>query len=425
MPSSKPAVFVSSTVYDFGDLRSALKYQLEGLGFTVQMSEFADFEKPIEANSYDACFEAIRSSDAFVLLVGSRRGGWYDRSKRVSITQAEYRVAYEETKRRNLPIIACIRRSTWDHLAIARLAVTTTPGFTNPPTGKFIEDLEHLTAFLDELRRVEEMKSAIANGTTLPAGNWIHQFGAFEELVAALRVGLRVRRGVDAELLLQQVGDELAGYSSRFLMREKDGSVVSYFDRLPSLLQELGLKKTHFDDLMGHLTLSSQQVALLVTLALAPASLRAPLSALQIAVTSPLLAEYNRGTGELSDSPLQAALRRTLVAVHVLEQNEQNAQAARSKLFEECAGSRGSSFWRVKFVTVALSLGHALQAARVIAEVENVVAHLKFGALLSDKPANIPSSPIAESVASLEAKTVTTADFLAWTRQRAGVASVP
>src|SRR5688572_13093909 len=129
---TRPTVFVSSTVFDFQDLRGALKYLLEENGYRVQMSDFADFEKPINRNSYDACFDAIRSSNVFVLLVGDRRGGWHDEAKRISITQAEYRVAYEQAKLGALSLVACVRSSTWDQAALFRKA----PDVRSVPAGQ-------------------------------------------------------------------------------------------------------------------------------------------------------------------------------------------------------------------------------------------------------------------------------------------------
>lgn len=40
---NKPVVFISSTIYDFRDLRSALKFWLEEFGYEVMASEWNDF----------------------------------------------------------------------------------------------------------------------------------------------------------------------------------------------------------------------------------------------------------------------------------------------------------------------------------------------------------------------------------------------
>ena len=48
---NQPTVFVSSTIYDFADMRSALKYWLGEMGFRAQLSEYNDFQKNLNNNS--------------------------------------------------------------------------------------------------------------------------------------------------------------------------------------------------------------------------------------------------------------------------------------------------------------------------------------------------------------------------------------
>lgn len=95
MSLSKPVIYISSTIYDFQDLRSALKFWLEELGYEVMLSDFNDFTKPLETNSYEACLRAIARADYFILLMGARVGGFYDAVNNISITRMEYRTAYE------------------------------------------------------------------------------------------------------------------------------------------------------------------------------------------------------------------------------------------------------------------------------------------------------------------------------------------
>jgi hypothetical protein len=474
MPERRPTIFVSSTVYDFQDLRSALKHHLEGFGFAVQMSELADFDKPIEQNSYEACFAAIRSADVFVLLVGGRRGGWYRKDDRVSITQAEYRVAYEESGRRNLPIVACVRRSIWDQLAYAgeiagvrgpatAAAESLGASIENPdragakngvirralvwartllnqqlhthgvlvsdgqastrrePSNKFIDDPEHAQSFLDEIRRVEEMKLAVGAGHALPRANWIHLFGSYSELIDALKIALRVRRGVAGELLLDQVCDELNAYCGQFLSKSK-GRVLSRFDGLTELIRSLRIStNTHIRDPSAMTTVTAQQVATLAAVSLAATiHTRHPLPALEAATISPMLAEYDPVGQLMSQAALQRACRRSLVAIRRAEEREDLARQARSALLREGAGSRAASSWELSAFTIVSVLGYALDTARALAEAENVVAHIKCRAPLQEAPAaGLPLSPIEDMVASLEAESVTSSEFYQWVQSRA------
>ncbi len=66
----RPTFFLSSTIYDFRDLRSALKFFLEEQGCKVLASEFNDFDKPLDGHSYEACLRSIHSADYFILVIG-------------------------------------------------------------------------------------------------------------------------------------------------------------------------------------------------------------------------------------------------------------------------------------------------------------------------------------------------------------------
>jgi uncharacterized protein DUF4062 len=114
MNGNKPTVFVCSTIYDFRDLRSALKLWLEEYGYEVLLSEFNDFPQLPDQNSYTSCLQAIDQSDFFILFIGSRVGGWYDQANRVSITRMEYRYAYERFKQGKLRLIVLVRKEVWD-----------------------------------------------------------------------------------------------------------------------------------------------------------------------------------------------------------------------------------------------------------------------------------------------------------------------
>jgi len=74
---NKGKIFISSTVYDFQDLRSALKYWLTEMGYEVYMSESNDFPRNASENSYQTCLSTIKKCDWFILLIGNRFGGTF------------------------------------------------------------------------------------------------------------------------------------------------------------------------------------------------------------------------------------------------------------------------------------------------------------------------------------------------------------
>src|SRR3546814_20093545 len=115
-----PTLFLSSTVFDFADLRSALKDYLELRGCRVLASEFTDFTHPLDKHSYEACLAAIGQADLFVLFIGRRVGGWYDELNRISITRAEYRHAYDLATAGRIRILCFVRSALGNHRQSSR-----------------------------------------------------------------------------------------------------------------------------------------------------------------------------------------------------------------------------------------------------------------------------------------------------------------
>ena len=184
---TKPSFFISSTIYDFSDLRSALKWWLEENNYTVNASEFNDFNKPLDTNSYEACLNAIDNCDYFILILGDRIGGMYDTV--TTITQKEYQHAYERMLSGKIKIINLIRRDTWTNFSDTKKKIKelkANPKIDNSLIENFLNDEEKIRyKFIDEVRRVEEMKLG-----ELPKNNWIHSFTTFADIVDILRIEL-------------------------------------------------------------------------------------------------------------------------------------------------------------------------------------------------------------------------------------------
>ncbi len=73
-------------------------------------SEYNDFGGNLDQHSYEACLANIDQADFFILLIGSRVGGWFDASSRISITQQEYRHAYERHRQGKLRLVTFVRK---------------------------------------------------------------------------------------------------------------------------------------------------------------------------------------------------------------------------------------------------------------------------------------------------------------------------
>ena len=207
---TRPRVFLSSTIYDFVDLRSALKYWLEELGYEVFASEYNNFPKELSENSYSACLEAIRAADYFILLMGARAGGYYDTGTKTTITMKEYRCAYECAIKGSLKIASFVRQSIWDvqedRKALGRLLreeYANEHDLTDDDIdqiqyhrSKIIKDADVIFSFMNEVGRNAEMKAAVDGSGSLPAANWIHPFSSFRDIVDALRGHFIGRNGM-------------------------------------------------------------------------------------------------------------------------------------------------------------------------------------------------------------------------------------
>jgi len=422
---NKPSIFISSTVCDFQDLRSALKYHLEELGFSVQLSEYADFEKPIEPDVFEACFESIRRSDIFVLLIGGRRGGWYDEGNRITITRAEYRVAYEQHERGKLVIVPCVRKSTWDQLEGIKeidrvLKSGGTPMDLSDVSTTHIQDPAHLRAFLDEVRRAKEMKDATAGLGKLPTANWIHLFSNYRELIDILAVALRLQRDLSAQLVLRQVALELADCSRQFLTKS-NGRVSCFLDYLDDLLSSLKITSaSYLEDPGRKVVISSDQLGLLIGMALSTwLRVPHPLASLERAAYLPALAEYDSEIRSIRPSSVQQACIRTMLAFRALEQHSDDDSKRRNELLKESSGSKGAETWNLRASTILFNTGHFIRAKSALLEAQNLIAHINFERPLADDPTGkLPTTPIQDINKRMVEEEVSVEDVLAWVERQ-------
>lgn len=243
MNKNKPRIYISSTIYDFKDLRSALKYWLEGLGYEVMLSDFNDFDKPLDENSYIACLRAIEKATYFILLVGARVGGFYNSVHSVSITRAEYRKAYELVTAGKLKLVTFVRQELWDiredrkalkefldndyKQQIEITGSSIDPIVKHP--SKFVNDAEATFEFLREVGRVDEMKEAMAGAGGFPTSNWIHTFSTFGDIVEALKTTFGIQYSLSRVALLTNLRQEIL--SNLVLLTEKHKDHISFTSR--------------------------------------------------------------------------------------------------------------------------------------------------------------------------------------------------
>lgn len=233
----RPTVFVSSTIYDFCDLRSALKYWLGEMGFDAQLSEYNDFYKNLNTNSYEACLQSVSECDYFILLIGARRGGMYP-GENISITRKEYRVAYDLAKTGKIKkLIIFIRQNIWDvkedRKALHQLLESMTALQNDEPidtntienhSSSIIRDAEHIFSFIDEVTRKEDAR----NGN-MPNMNWIHTFSSFDDIICTLKVELKANSTISTQVAEQNLKMALAYTLQKITHKAEAADAVSAF----------------------------------------------------------------------------------------------------------------------------------------------------------------------------------------------------
>lgn len=317
MNGNHPRVFVSSTIYDLRDLRSALKMWLEEYGFEVLMSEMNDFQQLPDQNSYLSCLQAIDGCDYFILLVGGRVGGWYDKAARISITQMEYRRAYERLKEGKLKLLVFVRKEIWDiredrnglkeYLATdaaldKELSDEQKMRIINHPS-KFLNDAEFIKDFLAEVARVSEMKKAVTGGGGYPIGNWVYQFSSFKDIADACRTVLNLSGNLRDKAVLANLKYELSRNVKELLARS-NGHIE------PATLHAESARASFTGDFSdsSHYRLYDLAELSRFVVSWGNVGRRLSTTALTDAITSGVFLEYDRTSGTHNVGPLQRAL---------------------------------------------------------------------------------------------------------------------
>lgn len=200
-----PKIFLSSTIHDLADLRSAMKYWLEENGFEVLASEWPDFPHALDREAIAAALRPIEDCDYYVLIVGTRVGQVLE-NESISVTRAEFRHARELRRTTGRPqMLHLVRREVYDARHGER-----------PPTVAADEDWRAIVSFLEEV------------GDKGPDGdpNWLRKFDSFRDVVDVLRATLHVsgplaRRALEANLLWETKANtrELLGHGKETGLR--------------------------------------------------------------------------------------------------------------------------------------------------------------------------------------------------------------
>lgn len=259
----RPTVFVSSTIYDFSDLRSALKFWLSEMGFDAQLSEHNDFKKNLNTNSYEACLQSVAESDYFILLIGTRYGGMYP-NEDISITQKEYRTAYALAKAGKIKkLIIFIRQNVWDikedRKSLRKLLQNITISEDDKPintdtianyNSSILKDAEHIITFIDEVTRKEDAR----NGN-MPSMNWVHTFNSFEDIISTLKVELKANEKLSVQIAEQNIEMALVYTLQKIVSKGETDELIEYYLPFEDVRNKLKKFRADNENLSGNETI--------------------------------------------------------------------------------------------------------------------------------------------------------------------------
>lgn len=247
---NRPSFFLSSTIYDFRDLRSSIKYFLEELGYLVLASEFNDFPKPLDKHSYSACLETLQKADYFILLIGNRVGGWYDQENKISITRQEYRDAYKLHQQGKLKIITFVRRDVWQYREqrkelsrFLRKSSAEEKEITEivNADSKFATDAEAICDFIDEVSRNIETSKAVKGKGPLPTANWVHTFETFRDISDVIRTETFSGEPLEKLAFKRLLSRELTEILKSSLVKIDEGKIYSPINSVYAFRKEHSL----------------------------------------------------------------------------------------------------------------------------------------------------------------------------------------
>ncbi|WP_326914982.1 DUF4062 domain-containing protein [Sphingopyxis chilensis] len=412
----RPTFFLSSTIYDFRDLRSAIKFSLEERGCRVLASEFNDFGGTLDQHSYEACLTNIEQADFFVLLIGARVGGWYDAANRVSITQQEYRTAYDLHRKGKLRLVTFVRDEVWQlkeerrelarYLTELELTDSERKAVVRAPS-KFANDAEFISAFIAEAGRNTETSRAVASGGPKPTGNWLHRFQNFRDIHDVLGplafTGLTseeaaYRKALQNELLIVMSG----------LCAMHKGKVLDLRNALKKGLDANPVTIEMRDE--DSVPVDLESWGKFTTIFIQALGLRFDTIVIDDALTSTIFLDYDAEGGEYVQSPAYDALSELLDEIRRF--NAQNTTENHSVIFEttpRALGGLKTGTIELPAMKVAMVNSIAHRWINIGNLAQSLIFHLEGNPF--QMPDLMPFSPIVGFEEAIQAERVSVADL--------------
>lgn len=408
--TKKPTFFISSTIYDFADLRSAVKYNLEKVGCRVLASETNDFGNDLDTHSYEACLKQIDQADYFLLFIGSRVGGWQDKENKISITRAEYRYAYERHKKGKLKIITFVRQSVWDvredrkalQAQIQKMALKKEEkDKLSKLSSKFLCDPEHIIEFIKEVGRNEDTKEAMKTEGEMPTGNWIYTFNNYSEIQEVLSTSIFQGQTHEKTIQFKNLRKNLLEILVKLHMKN-NGDVLDVDKAALRFMKKNPVTK----DFTKSIFLSNDDFSTLTFLSLSLGRPKIDVSLLSRISESRLFDSFDIHTGTYSDSMASKDLFQLLELCRFLSGERESFL---TQILGKNPSKAGSGSLPISPVKLLLMYGEVIKRENIKRICLALIKHID-GKVYSS-PKLLPSSPIASFNTELSKEKVTPEDI--------------
>ncbi len=379
-------------------------------------SEFNDFGQPLDVHSYDACLAQIASADYFVLLIGSRIGGWFDQSARISITRKEYQTAYELHLQGRLKIISFVRSDVWavkddrkelnkflDELDIDPAKI----GYIKSRPSKASSDAEALIEFLEEVGRNKQTNDVVrGTAATLPTGNWIHTFSSFRDVIDVLRGTVFAGRPVDQAVGRLLLKNELLEIASALLIKGNGGDVFFPFTQIVKFADSYPL---HGEEATKSTSIQRRDFQQFFTILIHLSGRRLHLNVIDQILSSDVLMDFDPHSGTFRETDAYKALATLRSEVRSFMQLQQGGSVI--TVMNNSMGRAGTgSLVPIKVADLVVALCVADRAFNIVSLARALVRYLD--GLRFEMPHLRPSTPFRDQVEQLATEHVSVEDAL-------------
>lgn len=252
-------VFVSSTAYDLGVLRSVLRGFIQALGYDAVLSDYSDVLYDPREHAHKSCIAEIQTCDMVVLVIGSRFGSDVQvdslgavtdqdvvrfledsHGRKVSVTQAEALCAANV----GIPIFAFVEAGVYHDYSVYQrnkglpfASEIVYPSIAQPGSAKYIFD------FIDFLQGRSFNNAVVAFDRMEEVTEHLQKqwAGLFQRMLAEARVGqdesVRIDRLADQfedlkAALLATAGDANSRAAARAVVRYR--RLLDFLRQLPN-----------------------------------------------------------------------------------------------------------------------------------------------------------------------------------------------